>query len=214
MANPCPECGDQFGSEHALKIHYGTVHEGSLARHEVTCEQCGSTLERTTDQVNRSDRFFCDRKCQSAWRNSNEDNWGNEQHYAVCDWCGERFPKKPSNTGERAFCDRNCMGSWISENRSGENHPNYRGKDAKYIIQNASPYWRKMREAVLERDNHECWFCGLSEAAHDSIWGQSLHIHHSQPRNEFESDGDATHVGNLIALCNFCHSRVETALEN
>lgn len=67
--------------------------------------------------------------------------------------------------------------------------------------------WETVREAVLNRDDHACRFCGISDAEHrdkgDTEHG--LHVHHVIPK----SDGGADHPDNLIAVCASCHRTLE-----
>lgn len=61
------------------------------------------------------------------------------------------------------------------------------------------------REAVFERDNHQCTVCGKKE---------NLSIHHidgngwSSPKEEKNND-----IDNLITLCHSCHARLHRELE-
>jgi len=62
--------------------------------------------------------------------------------------------------------------------------------------------WRKVRAAVLDRDNFTCQRCGKRSGN-----GKALTAHHIMPRSE----GGANDLYNLIALCNRCHDVVELA---
>lgn len=47
-----------------------------------------------------------------------------------CDWCGEVFSRLPCfiNNTKRNFCpNKDCLPKWLSENKSGENHPMWKG---------------------------------------------------------------------------------------
>lgn len=66
--------------------------------------------------------------------------------------------------------------------------------------------WRQVREKVLERDGHECRFCGMSDDKHTEENGASLDVHHIIPR----SDGGEDTMGNLAALCRSCHRTMES----
>lgn len=64
-----------------------------------------------------------------------------------------------------------------------------------------SPDWRKLKEDIKHRDNHECQMCakqgryGPPEAVH--------HIKHLKKHPELAMDPD-----NLITLCKTCHNLV------
>jgi hypothetical protein len=65
--------------------------------------------------------------------------------------------------------------------------------------------WAQLREAVLERDDCECQFCGLGNAAHQQEFDQELHAHHLLPRQE----GGRDHKENLLTVCLRCHRTIE-----
>lgn len=48
---------------------------------------------------------------------------------ALCDWCGESVDKPDwyLDKVENTFCGKECRSSWQSAERSGENHPSYKG---------------------------------------------------------------------------------------
>lgn len=60
-------------------------------------------------------------------------------------------------------------------------------------------YESKIRQAVLQRDNYVCQFCGKKG---DS----SLHIHHILKKN----NGGTNHLDNLITTCPSCHKQADT----
>lgn len=70
----------------------------------------------------------------------------------------------------------------------------------------SSESWEKTRERVLERADHECRFCGISDECHREEYGCGLHVHHVVPGNAGGSDDPA----NLMAVCGGCHRTLET----
>jgi len=66
------------------------------------------------------------------------------------------------------------------------------------------------RETVLERDDHECRFCGMTEEEHHEEYQRSLDIHHIIPRR---CDG-SNNPENLIAVCVTCHRTLESTQAN
>ncbi|MBX7254039.1 MAG: HNH endonuclease [Candidatus Promineofilum sp.] len=63
-----------------------------------------------------------------------------------------------------------------------------------------TPIPRKLREQVLERDNHTCRYCGRRSAA--------LCIDHVYP----VARGGATTIENLVAACGACNSKKQDRL--
>ena len=66
--------------------------------------------------------------------------------------------------------------------------------------------WQKIRNHVLERDQHTCQNC------HASSTSSPLHVHHIIPFRKFADASDANDPGNLITLCPACHRLAETNL--
>lgn len=62
------------------------------------------------------------------------------------------------------------------------------------------------RQTVLERDDHQCQFCGVTEEQHKEEMGRSLDIHHVIPRRSGGSDS----LENLISVCVECHRTLES----
>lgn len=67
--------------------------------------------------------------------------------------------------------------------------------------------WDEMREVVLERDNRQCQFCGVTDEAHKERYNKGLHVHHLNPR----SNGGSDKEGNLLTVCLGCHKALESA---
>jgi len=61
------------------------------------------------------------------------------------------------------------------------------------------------RKGVLDRDNYECQFCGVSDDQHRAEHGRGLDVHHIVPRR---ADG-GNDPSNLISVCRGCHKRLE-----
>ena len=67
--------------------------------------------------------------------------------------------------------------------------------------------WESIRSAVVNRDNHSCQVCGLTEK--QSV----LHVHHMVPFRRFTDTGLANQMNNLITLCSQCHKQAEMQLK-
>jgi DEAD/DEAH box helicase domain-containing protein len=71
---------------------------------------------------------------------------------------------------------------------------------------NYGPDWEKIRNIVLERDQHSCQMCRKRSSQ------ESLHIHHKQPLRSFSSLAEANQLSNLVTLCPRCHQRAEAVV--
>ncbi|MFN2282748.1 MAG: DEAD/DEAH box helicase [Anaerolineales bacterium] len=65
------------------------------------------------------------------------------------------------------------------------------------------PEWEQIRQAVLERDNQRCVYCGKPNSS------APLHVHHKMPLRSFSSYQEANQLDNLVSLCPRCHQRAE-----
>lgn len=87
--------------------------------------------------------------------------------------------------------------------RSPEKHYNWRGGTSKFS--NRGPGWKKIRAAILERDEYICQACGQTGNSTCS----NLDIHHRERFHSFASHEEANVASNLVTLCDSCHIRVE-----
>lgn len=87
---------------------------------------------------------------------------------------------------------------WAGKERAdmrGANNWNWRG--GKYQDDRLkTKEWKRIREFVLWRDNHECQACGRSD---------KVHVHHRVPFRFEGSDRE----DNLTTLCQSCHTKIE-----
>lgn len=65
-----------------------------------------------------------------------------------------------------------------------------------------------MRERVLERDNHTCQICRMTDEEHIKKWGWHITVDHinGKGRNSKEKDHS---IDNLRVLCTSCHGRAD-----
>lgn len=66
--------------------------------------------------------------------------------------------------------------------------------------------WRSVREKVLNRDSHECQFCGRTNDEHIEKHDRGLEAHHIIP----QKDGGSDTLDNLITVCRGCHRTLES----
>jgi len=68
-----------------------------------------------------------------------------------------------------------------------------------------SQSFQSTRKVALERANHECAFCGVTDEQHRQDNGSGLDVHHVLPR----SAGGSNKPSNLLAVCRGCHKTLE-----
>jgi hypothetical protein len=88
--------------------------------------------------------------------------------------------------------------------QSGKNNINW--VEGEYSIYSD---WEKHRKKALERDEHQCQICGLSNEEHKEKFGRGIHVHHIIPIRIFEDPEDANGLNNLITLCQPHHNEWE-----
>lgn len=181
------------------------------------CDYCGGHNKRPPCFVNEDELNFCDYECMGKYRS---ENWTGENSVlwegggvtVNCSNCGGDKSVKPAveKAYENHFCDDDCLGEYREDSMSGSGNPNWGGgKDVYY-----GPNWHKQRRAVLQRDNHRCQACGISQESHVKEHGIGLHAHHIKPLREF-TDSDkpdyeaANKLDNLVTYCIKCHHEWE-----
>jgi len=111
--------------------------------------------------------------------------------------------------------ERQAVREQLSEERTGEDNPmwNKTGEDHHRWKPDkpprrlyASKAWEQARQKVLERDNHCCQACGMTEERHKEVFNQGIHVHHIQP---VSAGGPKFDADNLVTLCNEHHHRYE-----
>jgi hypothetical protein len=178
----------------------------SADKPSVKCNYCGEEFEVTPSRYNQSDNFYCNKKCETKWRNENakygEDNHNYERIDTECDYCGESISviKWEYNNYDHNFCDNKCSYDWRSENIKGENHPNY--KDGSAPKKYPREFYR-MRDDVLDKYSQTCLVCGMDDKEHRKKYNKGICVHH------IDGDVDNNELSNLVVLCQTCNSRVE-----
>lgn len=113
-----------------------------------------------------------------------------------CEQCGKQWRVKQNGhkvTRQRHFCSKSCRSAWRTQRWAGENNPGYiHGQgERSYPLS-----YKKIRNAIKERDGYSCQRCGKEEG------DVSHHIHH------MDFDKRNTDIDNLITLCPSCHASV------
>lgn len=130
---PFPGCERVFSSEKGVSLHHVQSHGESIAGVETECSWCGDTIRKKRTKVENEDHLFCDNQCRGDWRSENisgknHPNWSGKTT-VECEWCGEveEMSVAEAESDPHRFCSPECQGEWRSENRSGEQHPSWKG---------------------------------------------------------------------------------------
>jgi 5-methylcytosine-specific restriction endonuclease McrA len=220
----CSYCGSRFYADYAKEYCSDSCHDDAVsfagddnpnyrgARVTSACERCGVTFEYYPSE---KEGLYCS-ECVEAggWRNpptpeSGPDHpwWTGGKTELECDVCGAAFERYPGNIqGDVVVCSEECRAAWLSEAFSGEGHPNWRGGGN----QEYGPGWNEVRQAALERDDHQCVVCGATS----EDLGRNPDVHHIVPVRAFaESEEttveDAHYLDNVVSLCIDCHRKAE-----
>lgn len=207
----CPTCGeDGFSSRKYMRSHHKQAHGESIAGFEYTCHWCDKSGVKS--QINdRDEHQFCSTECYHNWRAETlvgEDSpaWEGRTVMKKCDNCGEETVKNMVNVEKRnnVFCSQACHSEFMSGTYDG---PSFARKSY-------GPNWEEKRAERLDKDDHKCVVCSMSNEEHKHAYGCSLHVHHVTPIRKFADDGEldyerANRLSNLITLCGACHGRWE-----
>ena len=214
----CPVCGRHFQPprSHAGQKYCSTACRdiGRITSERRPCAECGLSVTRSRNRVNRMVRSFCSRKCNREWRKKNAPRGAaHPQHvehlFLPCDTCGTIVERWPSHRQKRNFCGVSCRIEWQRRSgySSGPASGAWKGGYQEYYGLN----WRAQRRGARHRDGYQCQRCAVTEAA----LGRHLDVHHVRPFREFGGDFMAANrLSNLISLCNRCHLIVEHAIHH
>lgn len=194
----CPhsECDAIFGSEFALKVHYGQSedHEGSIGGCSLECEWCGG--EFSVEPRRKNEAKFCGMECLRA---SQKARWTTLK----CELCGDDYRQRSYRQSRSRFCSVECK--WKSRRAvSGQAHPSWRGGKSIYdaikkLIRDES--WGATASRIRERDGNKCRVCGK----HTSEQDRALIANHIPAL----LDGGCNADGLLMAVCDGCHNKAE-----
>lgn len=218
------DCTRRFGTERAREIHHTQVHVNGPSREEFL-----AALQRLADELERTPRKR-DMDRQGPYSSPTyQDRFGswndalrqagpepnlihNTAEEVGCDSCNQRIVRQPYKLeeNEHQFCSKECYGDWKSKNpgelmlssQTGEASPLWEGG---YVSPEYGPNWRDVRRRVLERDEHACQSCTMTEQEHLEEYGRSLNAHHIKPVKSFENPEQSHSMANLVTLCTPCH---------
>lgn len=112
MTEVCPECNNNFSSEHGLKVHFGQAHpeKNGPFKNCHTCNECGSDFYTPKSRGNAK---YCSQECYSDSGSIDKE----------CNNCGDSFSITISNveSGGGRFCSAECMSDFLSVEKSCNN---------------------------------------------------------------------------------------------
>jgi len=225
LSKPCLNCGKRmevrnrskyektkFCSRKCKGAYNSRVHVGKNAfnyvngnRTKVTaiCSQCGSSIQKEQQFIDRYEQTFCNRECQAEYYRQHREERSGENNprwnriLATCDWCGSEYETWPSTLEKTRFCSKQCRNDWQSEMMKGEGHYNWNGGSAEERSRDwVSREYKKWRSLVFERDQYTCQNCGDNT-------GGNLRAHHIKPWAKYPEHRHE--VCNGITLCEACH---------
>ena len=159
------------------------------------CDDCGKVRVLRKFQH----RAFC-RSCSKKGANSY--NWQGGEVVLICEMCGTKFPRVPSDikSGTGKFCNCKCHGKWLSKHFRGENAPGWKGGKS------FEPYCHKFndefKEYIRDKFGRICFLCDKTEAEN----GRRLSVHHVNYNKDCGCDEDET--CQFAPLCISCNSKV------
>lgn len=198
---------------------------------EKKCAYCGDRFTRLASSFDEAaDNYFCSNECKDRHHEEHDGGESHPLHDRVtveCSWCGDKLSRKPSvvNEKENFFCNRgDCYSQWCSDERTGENHPRWKGGRVPYY----GPNWRQKRREVRERDDYKCRRCGKTETESKEETDKTVEVHHREKSvrefyDELEIDPEEVEdwantsldwdrinaLDNLVTLCSSCHQKIE-----
>jgi hypothetical protein len=197
----CDQCGLVFERPVSLAAKRGV--RGTfcsracfLARVPRTCDHCGEAFTVTRYRASERTSRFCSTRCRMA---------GRTPAPKTCEHCGKQFPMT-DRTGKARFCSHVCYAEWLVATgaMAGANGPNWRGGGSWNNRLRGENWGRQRRKAII-RDGGKCARCG---AKREKV--RRLVVHHLIPFRKFDGDYVAANdLGNLVTLCDRCHTTVE-----
>lgn len=149
----CPWDGCDYTTEHerGLKIHHSHVHGESIATQTrkvtVNCDNCGDKTKKKLGVLERTEHNFCGEGC---WGSFYDENMQGEDHPHYietddleCEWCGDKYRKRPSETDKSKYCSKECYHKALSDRMSGSTNPAHSAR----MSGDTNPNW-KPRESV------------------------------------------------------------------
>lgn len=232
VVKECPLCQDEFetwedesnsrvycsqscqNSAHSERISGESHPRYTLENRE--CDNCSESIKVADWELKRYDNHYCSEQCrlvdfkEVARSNTDERSprYAGGPEIYECEVCGEKI----ESYRKRRFCGNECYGIWWSNNKTGKDHPHWKGGC------NNIPYgenWDIQRMKAKDRDGFRCVDCGMADSESIEKYGFGLSVHHKLKRRFayyhpfLTIEQDANTVENLVTLCKSCHSTKE-----
>lgn len=203
--NICSTCGSEYKTpyKNTQYCSQSCKPQSQKKRILINCSFCGSQLERTQSQIDRSRHHYCSDICKNnGYRKlySGKNSVHYNREIANCSFCDRPIfrTKYEIDTYEHLYCTSDCKIEHYKILFSGKNNPNYNpNKSEQDRMQNRNiEGYREWIRKILEKDNYTCQCC-------DDNRGGNLVAHHIL--NYSEHDELRTDVNNGITLCKTCH---------
>jgi hypothetical protein len=201
------------------------------------CANCGESVWKEQNEIERSDNLFCSKECNSDFQRKSSTTkckncsdsvthlpskerefcsrqcsakYRRERVTVNCSYCNYNIEvtKGYQEKHNAIFCGDECRSDWLSENSLFSTDDNPKLNDGTYS--NFGSNWPQTRIDIVEKYNNRCANCNKSAEEN----GRDMSVHHITPRRHYiNSDDcsleDANREDNLVALCRSCHMKAE-----
>jgi len=218
----CHVCGDEFGSEKAIDSHIGQVHpeefpwndEEYIYREYIQKQKTRGTI---ADELGCSRATITNACERFGFEINREERQASYPELTNEDWLRNEYEDNGAPTiADRLGCTKTAVYGALERHGierddrhldlpSGKNHPTWKGGHE----ENRGYTWPEQRKKALDRDNHKCRRCGMSNAEHTAEYNQAIHVHHIIRYGDFDSCEQANKLANLVTLCRPCHDELE-----
>lgn len=185
------ECKNSF---QRLEKNKGVNHP-LYNRVEVECSMCGDIMLRVPYDIEKNNRLFCSKKCQSEYQKTiigeQHPSWKGGLIKVNCSNCGCELERKKCfvDKFDNFFCCADCRGQWISNNLKGDKHPIFSQEE--YECDECGKKFLIFKGLVNNGSNHFCSRICSNKYRSDNYTGE----------NSFNWKGGITPFVKSIRLC-------------
>lgn len=174
------------------------------------CDECGDQF--MVKQSEEDSSKYCSRECVYNAQSKDKETYN-------CVNCGDKVMKMAHDVRNgNTTCSKECHSEYMSSIRRGEDNPQWQGGRFEYY----GPNWPEQRKAALNRDDHSCDECDMTQDEHYQNYDEDLHVHHKVPRRQIIDEDEPTleqfelanSLDNLVTVCKSCHRKLESDTEN
>lgn len=232
----CPECGREFSSEHGVRIHYGSAHDGSL-RPSIECQWCGDEFDVQEHRLGRAK--YCSKECHSAHKRGGEKpsadtlrrlHWGEQlpvlkmagvlgySRSAIERWMDDYgIERRGRSEAEKLKWQQMTPEERAQQVAAAHEAVGQAVENGDWHLQTGNPeregygegWTEEKKERVREMYDRTCQGCGDPEEEHVREYGRRLDVHHIIPAGYFDDPERRNAVENLVPLCYPCHVKWE-----